>query len=93
MAQTGYSNLYGERCTQLDIQVGMILSHEGVGGRKDDVRHSCARMGRIGLVSWWESCNRKTWFCMSADIGWECFGEKKGCIDRTLFRFSSESRL
>jgi len=52
MAQIGYSNLYGERCARLDIQVGTILSHEGgFGGRKDDVRHSCARMGRIGLVS------------------------------------------
>lgn len=47
----------------------------------------------LGWYLRWEYCNPKTWFCMSADIGWECFGEKKGCIDKTLFRFSSESHL
>lgn len=47
----------------------------------------------LGWYQQWEYCNPKTWFCMSADIGWECFGEKKGCIDKTLFRFSSESHL
>ena len=47
----------------------------------------------LGWYQWWESCNPKTWLCMSAAIGSECFGEKKGFIDRTLFRFSSESHL